>query len=512
MVSCNTHLTINSYDHYDFAEMKKAPTGISPIIAINRKGPKALHRQVYDAYRTAIVDRSLRAGQRVPSTRVLASELGISRIPILTAYAQLLSEGYFESRVGAGTVVSRSLPDQVTFSEARGAQSTKVQAGSRRLAKRCTNSLPVENVPWRRGWGAFGVSQVAFGHFPFQVWNALVTRHCRNAHAKSLDYGEAMGSKDLREAIAAYLRTARGVRCEAQQIMVVSGSQQALDISARVVFNPGSRVWMEEPGYRFARNVFAIHGCEIVPVPVDYSGLDVAAGIKRSRTARAALVTPSHQYPLGVTMSASRRMQLLDWAQSSESWIIEDDYDSEYRYESMPIASLQGLDSNSRVIYIGTFSKVLFPSLRLGYLVIPPDLIERFLAVRVAMDIGPPHFFQGVLADFIREGHFSRHIRRMRLLYSERRRVLNDCIREELGFSADVTGGQAGMHLSVTLKGIRDCEIAERASRQNLWLVPLSTSYIGKASRHGFILGFGSTEVEDIPNAVRKLRTLLISK
>jgi GntR family transcriptional regulator / MocR family aminotransferase len=492
--------------------MKKAPTGISPIIAIDRKASKPLHRQVYDAYRTAIVDRSVRAGQRVPSTRTLALELGISRIPILTAYAQLGGEGYFESRIGAGTVVSRSLPDQVPFPEARGAQSTKVQTGSRRLSKRCANFSPFENVPWRRGWGAFGVSQVAFGHFPFQVWNALVTRHCRNAHAKSLDYGDAMGSKDLREAIAAYLRTARGVRCEAQQIMVVSGSQQALDISARVFFNPGSRVWMEEPGYRLARNVFAINGCQIVPVPVDYSGLDVAAGIKRCRTARAALVTPSHQYPLGVTMSASRRMQLLDWAQNSQSWIIEDDYDSEYRYESRPIASLQGLDVNFRVVYIGTFSKVLFPSLRLGYLVIPSDLIESFLAVRLAMDIGPPYFLQAVLADFIREGHFSRHIRRMRLLYSERRRILIDCIREELGFAADVTGGEAGMHLSVTLKGIRDCEVAERASRQNLWLVPLSTSYIGKPSRHGFILGFGSTEVENIPNAVRKLRTILASQ
>src|ERR1700691_309639 len=418
--------------------MKKAPTGISPIIAIDRKASKPLHRQVYDAYRTAIVDRSVRAGQRVPSTRTLALELGISRIPILTAYAQLGGEGYFESRIGAGTVVSRSLPDQVSFPEARGAQSTKVQTGSRRLSKRCANFSPFENVPWRRGWGAFGVSQVAFGHFPFQVWNALVTRHCRNAHAKSLDYGDAMGSKDLREAIAAYLRTARGVRCEAQQIMVVSGSQQALDISARVFFNPGSRVWMEEPGYRLARNVFAINGCQIVPVPVDYWGLDVAAGIKRCRTARAALVTPSHQYPLGVTMSASRRMQLLEWAQATGSWIIEDDYDSEYRYESLPIASLQGLDASARVIYVGTFSKVLFPALRLGYIVIPQDLVDAFLTVRVAMDIFPPYLHQEAITDFMREGHFARHIRRMRLLYSERRTALVESIREQFGSRLEI--------------------------------------------------------------------------
>jgi GntR family transcriptional regulator / MocR family aminotransferase len=492
--------------------MKKAPTGISMILAVDRGAPKALHRQVYDAYRTAILDRRLRAGQRVPSSRVLASELGISRIPILTAYAQLVAEGYFESRVGSGTVVSRSLPDQVTFSEPRRPPSTRVQAGSRRLSERFSDLGPVARVPWQRGWGAFGVSQVAFGQFPFQVWNALVTRHCRKAYAKSLDYGNPMGAKDLREAIAVYLRTARGVRCEAEQIMVVSGSQQALDISARVFLDRGSRVWMEEPGYRFARNVFAINGCKIVPVPVDDSGLNVAAGIKQCRTASAVLVTPSHQYPLGVTMSASRRMQLLDWAQSSESWIIEDDYDSEYRYESMPIASLQGLDSNSRVIYVGSFSKVLFPSLRLGYLVIPPDLVDRFLAVRLAMDIGPPTFFQHVLADFISQGHFSRHIRRMRLLYGERRSVLIDCIFKDLGSAVEVTGGEAGMHVSVTLHGINDCEIAERAARQNLWLVPLSTSYLGKATRQGFILGFGSTAVEEMPNAVRKLRTVLTSR
>lgn len=492
--------------------MKKTPTGISLILAVDRKSSKALHRQVYDAYRAAILDRSLRAGQRVPSSRVLASELGISRIPILTAYAQLLAEGYFESRVGSGTVVSRSLPEQVTFSETRRPQSARVQAGSRPLSERFSNVGLVENVPWQRGWGAFGVSQVAFGQFPFQIWNALVTRHCRKAYAKSLDYGNPMGDQGLREAIATYLRTARGVRCEAQQVMVVSGSQQALDISARVFLDRGSRVWMEEPGYRLARNVFAIHGCKIVPVPVDHSGLNVAAGIKQCRSARAALVTPSHQYPLGVTMSASRRMQLLDWAQRSESWIIEDDYDSEYRYESMPIASLQGLDSNSRVIYVGSFSKVLFPSMRLGYLVIPSDLIDRFLAVRLAMDIGPPTFFQHVLADFISEGHFSRHIRRMRLLYGERRSALIDCIRKDLGFAADVTGGEAGMHLAITLNGINDCEIAKRAARQNLWLVPLSTSYLGKATRQGFILGFGSTAVEEMPNAVRKLRTLLTSR
>jgi GntR family transcriptional regulator/MocR family aminotransferase len=295
--------------------------------------------------------------------------------------------------------------------------------------------------------------------------------------------------------------------------MIVSGSQQALEISARVLLDPGSRVWVEDPGYRLALDAFALAGAHLVPVPVDKEGLDVAAGIKRFPKARAAFVTPSHQFPLGETMSASRRLQLLDWAQNTGSWIIEDDYDSEYRYESLPIASLQGLDVNSRVIYIGTFSKILFPSLRLGYVVIPPDLIDRFLVIRRAMDLGPPNFFQEVLTDFISEGHFARHIRRMRVLYHERRSALVDSIGKELGSMVEVLGSEAGMHLAVTLpKRSRDVEIAERAARQNLWLWPLSPSYLGEVSRPGFILGFGSAAVAEIPRAVRKLRNLLTGK
>lgn len=295
--------------------------------------------------------------------------------------------------------------------------------------------------------------------------------------------------------------------------MIVSGSQQALEISARVLLDPGDSVWMEEPGYRYARDVFALAGSKLVPVPVDREGLDVAAGVRRCPKARAAFVTPSHQFPLGETMSASRRLQLLDWAHHAGAWLIEDDYDSEYRYESPPIAALQGLDSDSSVIYIGTLSKVLFPSLRLGYVVIPPGLVDRFLAIRRAMDLGPPSFHQEVLAEFIREGHFARHIRRMRVLYRERRSALVESIRKELGSIVEVHGSEAGMHLTVTLAArSRDLEIAERAAREKLWIWPLSPAYLGAASRPGFILGFGGTPVEQIPPAVRKLRNLLAGK
>jgi len=478
---------------------------------IQRRVSNSLYRQVYEGYRKAIVDGGLRTGQRVPSTRVLAVELGISRMPVLNAYAQLSAEGYFESRVGSGTVVSRSLPERMGKTEPAAARSRGLNQERRRVSKRCLNLWNAEGFYRSRGSGPFNVSQIGFDCFPLPLWNSLVTRHARTTRAKALDYGDPMGLKELRERIAEYLRVARGVRCDARQIMIVSGSQQGLEITTRVLLDPGDRVWMEEPGYRFARSVFACSGCVVVPVRVDAEGLNVASGAKTCGGARAVLVTPSHQYPLGVTMSASRRLQLLDWAESNGSWIIEDDYDSEYRYEGMPVTSLQGLDRNSRVVYIGTFSKVLFPSLRLGYVVVPEDLVERFLAARFALDIGPATFPQAVLADFIGEGHFARHIRRMRLVYAERRNSLLENLRRYLG-SVVVEGTETGMHLSVALNGISDREVCAHGARENLWLVPLSSFYMGQAVQQGFILGFGSTSLEQMPAAVHKLRTLVRRK
>ncbi len=488
--------------------MKRVASGVLPVIAIDRRSPKALHRQFYDGYRAAIIDGRLHPGQRIPSSRGLASELGISRFPVLNAYAQLLAEGYLEGRVGAGTVVSSSLPEQLTACAPAGVRLETSRSGPRPVGRH-SFALGKSRPLWLQGWGAFGVGQVAVDQFPVHIWSSLVARRCRNLDAKSFHYGNQMGSEALRETLASYLRTARSLRCEAEQVMITSGSQQALEISARVLLDSRNSVCIEEPCYGLAREVFALTGCHLVPVPVDREGLDVAAGIKLCRHARAVFVTPSHQFPLGVTMSASRRFQLLDWAQQSGSWIIEDDYDAEYRYESLPIASLQGLDAHGRVVYIGTFSKVLFPALRLGYVVIPSDLVDHFLAIRRVMDLGPPTFSQEVLADFIAEGHFARHIRRMRVLYGERRRVLVDSIATELGSTVEVLGDEAGMHLVVTLPNQScDTEIAERAARQNLRIWPLSTSYLGEACP-GFILGFGSAAAEEIPAAVRKIRNLL---
>jgi GntR family transcriptional regulator / MocR family aminotransferase len=266
----------------------------------------------------------------------------------------------------------------------------------------------------------------------------------------------------------------------------------------------------EDPGYELMRHAFAMACCQLIPVPVDAEGMNVAAGIQRCRKARAAYVTPSHQYPLGVTMSASRRLQLLDWAHNTCAWIIEDDYDSEYRYQSIPIASLQGLDRGSRVIYIGTFSKTLFPSLRLGYMVIPADLIDRFAAVRRAADLCPPHLHQAAVADFINEGHFARHIRKTRLVYSERRSALVDALHGEFGARLEILGAEAGMHLVMTLPTkSNDRQISARAARENLWLWPLSTAYLGNHVRQGLILGFGSTKATEMPAAVSRLSKVL---
>ena len=321
-------------------------------------------------------------------------------------------------------------------------------------------------------------------------------------------YGNAMGYVPFREAIAEYLGASRGVRCEASQILVTTGSQLALQLSAQVLLDPKDRVWMEEPGYPGAHQAFITAGAQLIPVPVDHDGMDVANIIRRNRTARAVYVTPSHQYPMGVTMSATRRMLLLNWAARSGAWIIEDDYDSEYRFGSRPIAALQGMDTDGRVIYIGTFSKVLFPALRLGYMVVPKDLVPAFSAARDAADIFSSTLYQAVLTDFIREGHFARHIRRMRMLYMERRSALVKAIQLHMVEMLDVVGDEAGMHLVALLPpGSNDFAVSRRAGQNGVSAMPLSTCYSQRPNRGGLILGYGGANARQIHEGIRKLRT-----
>ena len=508
VVGDNDHLRRDQYDHYS-GDMKKVASGFSPLIAVDRRDRKPLHAQIYEGYRRAILRHNLSAGQQVPSSRQLAVELKVSRIPVLNAYAQLLAEGYFEARIGAGTFVSNSLAEHRKAGRNRTAPGPGRSSSPRPVAPH-SNVVPrFQPSPWIYGWGAFGVGQVSLDHFPFALWSRLLAQHGQRVHARALHFSDPMGSKEFRAAIATYLRTVRAVNCDVEQIMVVSGSQQALEITARVLLEARSRVWIEEPSYWSIRRVLALAGCVPVPVPVDDEGLNVAAGTKAHKHARAAFVTPSHQFPLGSTMSAARRIQLLEWAEEVGAWIIEDDYDSEYRYEGMPIASLQGLDRNERVIYIGTFSKTLFPSLRVGYLVIPHDLVGRFLDVRLAMDLYPPHLYQAVLTHFIREGHFARHVRRTKQLYHERRGLLIASLEKEFGDSIEILGADAGLHLvAVMPQELQDEQVAGRAAKERLWLFPLSRTYFGTPVQ-GLILGFGSTPTKTIPDAVHHLERIV---
>jgi GntR family transcriptional regulator/MocR family aminotransferase len=490
--------------------MSNVSIGISPIISIDRRTSTPLHKQIYDAYRASILRGNLRAGQQIPSSRELASEIKVSRSPVLRAYAHLIAEGYFESRTGAGTFISSSLPEHLNSVEQHVDPLAHVPSGPRLLANRFSRIPAVNMAHSTGGWGAFGIHQPAFDHFPFKIWSALVARHSLNPRAASIHHIDPLGSLRFREAISSYLRTSRGVKCDANQVMIVSGSQQALDITVRVLLDPEDPVWIEEPGYRLLRALLISSGCRLIPVPVDDDGMDISAGILRGNEARVAFVSPSHQYPLGSTMSVSRRLQLLDWAQNSGAWIVEDDYDCEYRYRSRPIPALQGLDVNARVIYIGTFSNVMFPSMRVGYVVIPHDLVGRFVAIRSFMDSFPPYLYQEVLTDFIHLGHFGCHLRKMRILYGARRATLVDCLYAEFGEKIQVHGSEAGTYLTVTLsEGIRDTEVVERAAKIGLWMCALSPSYLGEHVRHGLVLGFGSTAPEQIPRAIRRLKTVL---
>ena len=496
--------------------MRRICPGFIPPISLADRSKTPKYRQLYEWFRNAIISGQLRPGQRVPSTRALAAELNLSRIPVLNAYEQLLAEGYFEAFVGAGTCVARSISEiafPIATVRVRERVPEKVKTPVRRqLSRRGAVWASVPAQSWLENLGAFRVSLPALEHFPLGVWAKLVGRHSRTPTRGMMAYGNGMGHLPFREAIAEYLGAARGVRCDASQILVTTGSQQALQLSAQVLLDPKDPVWIEEPGYPGARQAFKTADAQLIPVPVDQDGINVSESIARDRRARAVYVTPSHQYPLGMTMGATRRIMLLNWAARAGAWIIEDDYDSEYRFGSRPIGSLQGLDTDNRVIYIGTFSKVLFPALRLGYLVVPKDLIHAFCAARDATDIFSSTLYQGVLTDFIREGHFARHIRRMRMLYADRRRALVQAIQAQMGDIVEIVGADAGMHLVILLpRGASDVEVSRKAGQEGVSVVPLSTCYLKPPGQGGLIIGFGGVNTRQIHDAVRKLKMCIRS-
>lgn len=478
-----------------------AQSTIAPYIAFDRGGEMSYYRQIFLGYRAAILEGRLRPGQRLPSTRVLARELRISRLPVLNAFEQLLHEGYVVGRVGSGTFVASSLLEK----SARA-------AGSRLKSTSTRRSQPDAQDATARATdlGPFRVSMPALDQFPHKTWGRLVARHARNMSIEMMAYGDPAGYLPLRSAIADYLRTARAVVCEADQILIVSGSQMGLQLCAFALLKPGEEVCVEDPGYPGARQALSITGPTVRPVAVDDEGLLVSALGSGKRSPRIVHVTPSHQYPLGMSMTASRRLELLEWARRQQSWIIEDDYDSEYRYASRPLGSLQGMDSHERVIYMGTFSKAIFPALRVGYIVVPQSLMKAFVDYRESLDLFSPTLYQAVLADFITQGYFGRHVRRMRSIYMSRRDALVDGIHRRLSDVLDIVNSDAGLHLTALLPlGMDDRDVARRAAERGISTMPLSAYYAGRAERGGLVLGFGGSDETQIGRAVERLAQVI---
>jgi GntR family transcriptional regulator / MocR family aminotransferase len=473
------------------------------------RGGEPLHRQLYGALRDAILAGRLRPGTRLPATRTLARDVGAARNTVVTAFEQLVAEGYLESRVGDGTRVAAVLPE--TLLHARRTRVTAPPRGAAPvLSSRGTAMVAARRPtpdPSRR---AFQPGLPAVDLFPRDVWARLLARRARLPGRGNMGYAHATGLPVLREAIAAYLGPARGVACDPSQVIIVAGSQAGLDLSCRLLLDAGDPAWIEEPGYLGARGALLAAGARLVPVPIDGEGIDVDAGASTSRGTRLVYVTPSHQFPLGVTMSLARRLKLLAWAAQAGAWVLEDDFDSEFRYAGRPVAAMQGLDAAGRVVYLGTFSKTLFPALRVGYLVVPAALVDAFtVAVRltghqVATDL------QAALADFIVEGHFAAHVRRMRALYAARQDRLVRALRRRLDGLLAVDARDGGMQVAGMLPPDADDAAASRAANaEDVIAPPLSLYHVGLPVRRGLHLGYAGVPEREITTGVERLARAL---
>ncbi len=456
-----------------------------------RRGDGPAYRQIYERLRGGILAGELASGARLPSARSLASQLAVARGTVEAAYQLLAGEGYIVGRGAAGTFVESALAG------------TPARPGPAPLPARRSRHAPRSSLAFRMGVPALDA-------FPRKLWSRLTARAGRSLAESDLDYQDDAGLETLRRTIAAYLRVARGIACTAEQIIVTSGYQGSLALIGQALIQPGDQVWVEDPGYHFARLALALSGAALVPVPADGNGLDVAAGRRAAPRARFAMVTPCHHFPLGGTLPIARRLALLDWADAAGAFIIEDDYDSEFRYRGRPLPALKSSDARQRVLYAGTFSKVLFPALRLGYLVVPESLAERFRDACIALHAAPPALTQQVVAAFIEEGHFARHIRRMRRLYAERRRALAAAIRDTCGALLTLETPPGGMHLIARLPdGADDVAIAAKAATRDLHPVPLSATAMRGGGTPGLLIGFTNVAAEAAPDAARRLREIL---
>jgi GntR family transcriptional regulator / MocR family aminotransferase len=477
-------------------------------------GDGPLYRQAYRALRAAILDGRLPAGERLPSSRVLAREAKLARNTVLQAYEQLVAEGYAESRRGAGTYVVSELPDAAAR-RAR-APRTRAPAAPAPLSAYAARAVHyfARGVSWGRRRPAprydFRYGDPAYDDFPHATWCRLLARRARRASERHLSYSDPGGAPELREALAGYLARARGVACEAEDVLVVYGTQQAIDLTARVLIDPGARVIVEEPGYPGIRHALEIAGAEVTALAVDEDGLptDELAG----QRARLACVTPSHQFPTGGVLPLARRLALLAWAERVGAFVLEDDYDGEFRYDGRPLESLQALDRSGRVLYAGTVSKVMFPALRIGYLVMPRALREALIAAKAFADTGTAQLEQRVLADFIAQGFFERHLRRARVRNAARRRALLAALTRELGDAVEVVGANAGLHVVAWLGGVLPGELRtlrELAAKRDVGIHPISPFYAARPRRAGILLGYAALDEAAIGEGIHRLALAL---
>ena len=452
-------------------------------------------------------------GARMPPTRVLSRDLGISRNTVVDAYGTLAADGLISGRFGAGSYVSAL--DRAS-SAAAGARPFRAPAGEpprlsrfgRRLAS--LDASPILDRPGLEFDFRYGLPIV--GDFPFHTWARIIARRATVASVSALGYGKAAGYERLRSEIAHYLGRARGIPCDAEQIVVTNGSQQALDLVARILVDPGDRVVLEEPSYEGARQAFSVMGARIVAVPVDRDGLRVDLLPARSTRCRAVYVTPSHQFPTGAVLSASRRRELLRWADAHDAYVIEDDYDGELRYDIGPIQAIKGGDAHDRVVYIGTMSKVLFPSMRLGYIVSPPGLLDSFVRAKHVCDRQTPVLLQMALADFMTRGHFDRHRLRARRLCGQRRAALLAAVDRHLGKRVTVEGANAGIHVMLWVKGRNARHVPAmiaRAAERGVGVYPIEPYFVRPPKRAGFLLGYALMDERKIEEGIRRLGEVL---
>ncbi|CAI0702924.1 MocR-like pyridoxine biosynthesis transcription factor PdxR [Serratia ficaria] len=458
-----------------------------------------LRDRLCGALRQAIQLGTLSCGQRLPSSRVLAGDLGISRVTAEAAYTQLEAEGYLQRRVGQGTFVAIN----IVKASVPGKDSTMPRLSSRGQQIVHTGGCqdPQRPLP-------FAAGSPELRAFPLKLWKQLTSQRLHQQGESLLRYGDPQGYPPLREAIAAHVSQTRGVRCDAQQVIVLTSSQQALQMIATLLLDNGDRVWMEEPGYAGARNAFVSVGAELVAVKVDEAGMQPKPSLPDPRLI---YLTPSHQYPTGGALSLARRLQLLAIAERRQAWIIEDDYDSEFHYDGLPMPALQGLDRRGKVLYIGTFSKALFPSLRLAYLIAPPALTVPFVTARTVYDGHSAQLMQAVTAEFILQGHFAAHIRYMRQLYRSRRDVLLTEVQDKLGHFASPQQASGGLQLSVWLPPGQEAGLSHQAQRLGVVTPGLSAQYqTAQARRDGWLLGFSALTPGEIRSAVQRLARIAI--